>query len=158
MKSRLLHEADGLRTFAVVMDKGDEAVGQLLRFLRGVTARSSFLRSAQQINGGDPANRIRRCGDSLGLPDAPRAAVQVHRSEHGVVDTPQEREHRPDVARVLCRDVGERRPPGGRLIMQVCDDDRASGGRLHTGAFTHRELHGLQPLRHLVGDAQPVSE
>src|SRR5437879_13484688 len=32
MKSRLLHEADGLRTFAVVMDKGDEAVEQLLRF------------------------------------------------------------------------------------------------------------------------------
>jgi predicted DNA-binding protein with PD1-like motif len=32
MKSRLLHEADGLRTFAVVMDKGDEVVEQLLRF------------------------------------------------------------------------------------------------------------------------------
>jgi len=32
MKSRLLHEADGLRTFAVVMDKGDEAVEQLLHF------------------------------------------------------------------------------------------------------------------------------
>lgn len=30
----LLHEVDGLRTFAVVMDKGDEAAGELLRFAR----------------------------------------------------------------------------------------------------------------------------
>jgi predicted DNA-binding protein with PD1-like motif len=31
---RRLHEADGLRTFAVIMDKGDEAAEQLLRFAR----------------------------------------------------------------------------------------------------------------------------
>jgi uncharacterized protein len=32
MKSRQLHEVDGLRTFAVVMDKGDDAVTELGRF------------------------------------------------------------------------------------------------------------------------------
>lgn len=39
MKSRMLHEADGLRTFAVVMDKGDDAAEELARFAReqGVT-------------------------------------------------------------------------------------------------------------------------
>jgi uncharacterized protein len=34
MKSRLLHEVDGLRTFAVVMDKGDDAAEELARFAR----------------------------------------------------------------------------------------------------------------------------
>jgi predicted DNA-binding protein with PD1-like motif len=34
MKSKLLHEADGLRTFAVVLDKSDETVAQLLAFAR----------------------------------------------------------------------------------------------------------------------------
>jgi predicted DNA-binding protein with PD1-like motif len=34
MRSRQLHEADGLRTFAVVMDKDDEVVEELLRFAR----------------------------------------------------------------------------------------------------------------------------
>jgi len=34
MKHTLLHDADGLRTFAVVMDKGDEATGELLTFAR----------------------------------------------------------------------------------------------------------------------------
>ncbi len=34
MRSKLLHEVDGLRTFAVVMEKGDEAAGELLRFAR----------------------------------------------------------------------------------------------------------------------------
>jgi uncharacterized protein len=34
MKSRLLHEADGLRTFAVVMDTGDDAAEELVRFAR----------------------------------------------------------------------------------------------------------------------------
>lgn len=34
MRSRLLHEVDGLRTFAVVMDKDDDAVEQLTRFAR----------------------------------------------------------------------------------------------------------------------------
>jgi hypothetical protein len=34
MKSRLLHEVDGLRTFAVVMDKGDDAAEELVRFAR----------------------------------------------------------------------------------------------------------------------------
>jgi predicted DNA-binding protein with PD1-like motif/Fe-S oxidoreductase len=34
MRSRLLHEVDGLRTFVVVMDKGDEATEELLRFAR----------------------------------------------------------------------------------------------------------------------------
>lgn len=39
MRSRLLHEVDGLRTFAVVMDKGDEAAAELVRFAaeHGVT-------------------------------------------------------------------------------------------------------------------------
>ncbi|OZM76058.1 PPC domain-containing DNA-binding protein [Pseudonocardia sp. MH-G8] len=32
MKSTLLHETDGLRTFAVVMAKGDEAAEELARF------------------------------------------------------------------------------------------------------------------------------
>lgn len=32
MRSRLLHETGGLRTFAVVMDKQDEAVAELVRF------------------------------------------------------------------------------------------------------------------------------
>jgi predicted DNA-binding protein with PD1-like motif len=34
MRSTLLHEADGLRTFAVVLDKGDEASAELLAFAR----------------------------------------------------------------------------------------------------------------------------
>jgi hypothetical protein len=34
MKHTLLHDADGLRTFAVVMDKDDEATGELLTFAR----------------------------------------------------------------------------------------------------------------------------
>jgi predicted DNA-binding protein with PD1-like motif len=39
MGSKLLHEVGGLRTFAVVMDKGDEAAEELVRFARenGVT-------------------------------------------------------------------------------------------------------------------------
>ncbi|MDN5858994.1 MAG: DNA-binding protein [Pseudonocardia sp.] len=39
MTSRLLHETGGLRTFAVVLDKGEEAVAELLAFAReqGVT-------------------------------------------------------------------------------------------------------------------------
>jgi predicted DNA-binding protein with PD1-like motif len=39
MKHRLLHEVDGLRTFVVVMDKGDDAAAELARFAReqGVT-------------------------------------------------------------------------------------------------------------------------
>ncbi|MDN5747492.1 MAG: DNA-binding protein [Pseudonocardia sp.] len=39
MKSRLLHDADGLRTFAVVLAKGDEVTEELTRFARehGVT-------------------------------------------------------------------------------------------------------------------------
>lgn len=32
MRSRLLHEVEGLRTFAVVMDKEDEAAAELVRF------------------------------------------------------------------------------------------------------------------------------
>ena len=42
MKSRLLHEVDGLRTFLVVLDKGDEAAEQLARFAgeEGLTAAS----------------------------------------------------------------------------------------------------------------------
>jgi hypothetical protein len=42
MKSTLLHEVEGLRTLAVVMDKGDEASGELSRFARaeGVTGAS----------------------------------------------------------------------------------------------------------------------
>jgi predicted DNA-binding protein with PD1-like motif len=34
MKSRLLHDEDGLKTFALVFDKGDEAKEVLLRFAR----------------------------------------------------------------------------------------------------------------------------
>jgi predicted DNA-binding protein with PD1-like motif len=34
MRSRQLHEVDGLRTYAVVMDKGDDAVEELVRFAR----------------------------------------------------------------------------------------------------------------------------
>jgi predicted DNA-binding protein with PD1-like motif len=34
MKSRILHTVEGLRTFAVVMDKGDDAVGELNNFAR----------------------------------------------------------------------------------------------------------------------------
>jgi predicted DNA-binding protein with PD1-like motif len=34
MRSTVLHDADGLRTFAVVMDKGDDAAVQLLAFAR----------------------------------------------------------------------------------------------------------------------------
>jgi predicted DNA-binding protein with PD1-like motif len=34
MKSRLLHETDGLRTFAVVLDKDDEVTEELARFAR----------------------------------------------------------------------------------------------------------------------------
>ncbi|GAA5125646.1 hypothetical protein GCM10023320_40340 [Pseudonocardia adelaidensis] len=34
MRSTLLHEADGLRTFAVVLDKDDEAVTELVAFAR----------------------------------------------------------------------------------------------------------------------------
>ncbi|WP_219417051.1 PPC domain-containing DNA-binding protein [Pseudonocardia nigra] len=34
MRSTLLHETDGLRTFAVVMAKGDEAAEELARFAR----------------------------------------------------------------------------------------------------------------------------
>jgi uncharacterized protein len=34
VKSKQLHEVDGLRTFAVVMDKGDEAAEELARFAR----------------------------------------------------------------------------------------------------------------------------
>lgn len=34
MRNTLLHDADGLRTFAVVMDKDDEAASQLLAFAR----------------------------------------------------------------------------------------------------------------------------
>lgn len=34
MRSRLLHEVDGLRTYVVVMDKGDDAAGELVRFAR----------------------------------------------------------------------------------------------------------------------------
>src|SRR2546430_13392718 len=39
MRSKVLHEVGGLRTFAVVMDKGDEATEELTRFARenGVT-------------------------------------------------------------------------------------------------------------------------
>ena len=39
MRSKVLHEVGGLRTFAVVMDKGDEAAEELTRFARenGVT-------------------------------------------------------------------------------------------------------------------------
>jgi predicted DNA-binding protein with PD1-like motif len=42
MRSTLLHEVDGLRTLAVVMDKGDEASDELSRFARaqGVTGAS----------------------------------------------------------------------------------------------------------------------
>jgi predicted DNA-binding protein with PD1-like motif len=42
MKSKLLHELEGLRTFAVVMDKGDDAASELSRFARveGVTGAS----------------------------------------------------------------------------------------------------------------------
>lgn len=42
MKCKLLHEVDGLRTLAVVMDKGDEAADELSRFARaeGVTGAS----------------------------------------------------------------------------------------------------------------------
>lgn len=40
MKSKLLHEVDGLRTFAVVLDKNDEVAGELVGFAsrHGVTA------------------------------------------------------------------------------------------------------------------------
>ncbi|MBA8826144.1 hypothetical protein FHX42_003520 [Saccharopolyspora lacisalsi] len=34
MRSKLLHEVDGLRTFVVVMDKGDEAAAELATFAR----------------------------------------------------------------------------------------------------------------------------
>jgi predicted DNA-binding protein with PD1-like motif len=34
MRSRKLHDVDGLRTYAVVLDKGDDAVEQLGRFAR----------------------------------------------------------------------------------------------------------------------------
>jgi uncharacterized protein len=34
MKSTLLHQTGGLRTFAVILDKGDEASGMLLAFAR----------------------------------------------------------------------------------------------------------------------------
>jgi predicted DNA-binding protein with PD1-like motif len=34
MRSKLVHEVDGLRTFVVVMDKGDDAAEELLRFAR----------------------------------------------------------------------------------------------------------------------------
>ncbi len=34
MRTRLLHELEGLRTFAVVMDKDDEAVAELTKFAR----------------------------------------------------------------------------------------------------------------------------
>ena len=34
MRSELLHEVDGLRTFVVVMDKGDDAAEELVRFAR----------------------------------------------------------------------------------------------------------------------------
>ena len=34
MRSTLLHETDGLRTFAVIMDKGDEVTAELLAFAR----------------------------------------------------------------------------------------------------------------------------
>lgn len=34
MRSTLLHEVDGLRTFVVVMDKGDDAAAELARFAR----------------------------------------------------------------------------------------------------------------------------
>ena len=34
MRNLLLHEIDGLRTFAVVLDKGDEAVAELVAFAR----------------------------------------------------------------------------------------------------------------------------
>lgn len=39
MRNKLLHEVDGLRTFVVVMDKGDDAAAELARFAReqGVT-------------------------------------------------------------------------------------------------------------------------
>ena len=49
MRSALLHEVDGLRTFAVVMEKGDEAAGALSAFARdhhltgaGLTAVGAF--------------------------------------------------------------------------------------------------------------------
>lgn len=49
MKSKLMHDADGLRTFAVVMDKGDEAASELASFIRqrritaaGLTAVGAF--------------------------------------------------------------------------------------------------------------------
>lgn len=32
MRSTLLHQTDGLRTFAVILDKGDEASAGLLAF------------------------------------------------------------------------------------------------------------------------------
>ena len=32
MRSRLLYESGGLRTFAVVMEKGDDAAAELVRF------------------------------------------------------------------------------------------------------------------------------
>lgn len=34
MECRLLHEVDGLRTFVVIMDKGDDAAAELARFAR----------------------------------------------------------------------------------------------------------------------------
>jgi predicted DNA-binding protein with PD1-like motif len=42
VKSRQLHEVDGLRTFVVVMDKGDDAAEELARFaqVNGVTGAS----------------------------------------------------------------------------------------------------------------------
>lgn len=42
MKSKLLHEADGRRTFALIFDKGDEAFAGLMQFVRsrGITAAS----------------------------------------------------------------------------------------------------------------------
>ena len=49
MRSALLHEVDGLRTFAVVMEKGDEAAGALSAFAHdhhltgaGLTAVGAF--------------------------------------------------------------------------------------------------------------------
>ena len=90
MRSALLHEVDGLRTFAVVMDKGDEVAAALSAF-----AHDHDL--TRQQNGG-----LTRGGEHLGPQESPGSlgcgrARREDRGGHGEAQAGDVGEHVPGV-------------------------------------------------------------
>jgi hypothetical protein len=69
MRNRKPHEAHGLRTYAVVLDKGDETVEQLARFAReqGISGGRDY--GGRGVPGGNPRLFRSRAAD---LPVHPR--------------------------------------------------------------------------------------